>query len=102
MLLGAMALIGCGSSKPQAIVDASTIVPEVVQEEKAPNPEGLRHFMDGQLLMNQGDFAMAIIEFQQALNGSKCGCYPHSNCGVLLEFGETRIIRKTLNHGSKS
>ena len=68
ILLGTMVLIGCGSSKPQVTVDASTIVPEVVKEEKAPNPEGLRHFMDGQLLMNQGDFAMAIIEFQQALN----------------------------------
>ena len=36
-------------------------------DEKAPDPKGLRHFMDGQLLMNQGDFAMAIIEFQEAL-----------------------------------
>jgi hypothetical protein len=44
-----MVLIGCGSSKPQATIDASTIVPEVVKEEKAPNPEGLRHFMEGQL-----------------------------------------------------
>ena len=39
----------------------------VDKNEKVADPKGLRHFMDGQLLMNQGDFAMAIIEFQEAL-----------------------------------
>ena len=36
-------------------------------KEKSPNPEALRFYLDGQLLMNQGDYSMAIIEFQQAL-----------------------------------
>ena len=45
----------------------TSIKNEVQMDKKVPNPKGLRHFMDGQLLMNQGDFAMAIIEFQQAL-----------------------------------
>ena len=33
----------------------------------SPNPEALKFFMNGQMLMNQGDFPMAIIEFQEAL-----------------------------------
>ncbi len=67
ILFGAIVLTGCGSSKPPATMGENKSSNEVAQEEKAPNPEGLRHFMDGQLLMNQGDFAMAIIEFQQAI-----------------------------------
>ncbi|MEE9189661.1 MAG: tetratricopeptide repeat protein [Candidatus Neomarinimicrobiota bacterium] len=31
------------------------------------NPKALRHFMDGQLYLNQGDYAMAIVELQEAL-----------------------------------
>ena len=38
-----------------------------INKEKSPNPEALRFYLDGQLLMNQGDYSMAIIEFQQAL-----------------------------------
>ena len=60
-------LIGC-----QGIVakrpSVSPTITEVQKKEKIPDPEGLRHFMDGQILMTQGDFAMAIIEFQQALD----------------------------------
>ena len=34
---------------------------------KDPNPEALKFFMNGQMLMNQGQFAEAILEFQDAL-----------------------------------
>ena len=42
--------------------------PEQNEANENPNPEALKYFMNGQMLMNQGDFPMAIIEFQEALN----------------------------------
>lgn len=36
-------------------------------EPQPPDPEALRHFMDGQLYLNQGEYALAILEFQEAL-----------------------------------
>ena len=62
------ALIGCQSSNSTKKLDiehkSSTQNKNINNE---PNSEGLRYFMNGQMLMNQGDFAMAIIELQQAL-----------------------------------
>ena len=62
-------IFGCGTAvtKPPAKKEEAAPQEASVQSEKTPNPEGLRHFMDGQVMMNQGDFAMAIIEFQQAV-----------------------------------
>ena len=60
-------LIGCQSSNPSKKLDAEKSVILGKNIENVPNSEGLRYYMDGQMLMNQGDFAMAIIEFQQAL-----------------------------------
>jgi len=37
------------------------------KEETTVNPEALQHFMDGQLYMNQGNYSMAVTEFQEAL-----------------------------------
>ena len=37
------------------------------KEETAVNSEALMHFMDGQLYMSQGNYSMAVIEFQDAL-----------------------------------
>ena len=58
--------IGCQSSNPKKRLNPEKLVNQK-NVENAPNSEGLRYFMNGQMLMNQGDFAMAIIEFQQAL-----------------------------------
>ena len=60
-------LIGCQSSNPAKSISADNPVADNGRIENQPNAEGLRHFMNGQMLMNQGDFPMAIIEFQQAL-----------------------------------
>lgn len=38
------------------------------ESEHQPDPQALRHFMDGQMYMNQEDYSMAIIEFQEALS----------------------------------
>ena len=61
-------LIGCQSSNPRKSINVENSISDTKKIENQPNTEGLRYFMNGQLLMNQGDFAMAIIEFQQALN----------------------------------
>jgi len=59
------------SQKPEIKpADTQTITPSTEQNqfENLPiNPKALRHFMDGQLYMNQGDYAMAIVELQEAL-----------------------------------
>ena len=68
IILFLAALIGCQSSNSTKKLDiehkSSTQNKNINNE---PNSEGLRYFMNGQMLMNQGDFAMAIIELQQAL-----------------------------------
>ena len=69
IILFLAALIGCQSSNPAKKLDVenkTTIQNKTIKKE--PNSEGLRYFMNGQMLMNQGDFPMAIIEFQEALN----------------------------------
>lgn len=67
-------LIGVTSSL--LVFNACTTKPTVTteptsypQEENnsAPDPQALKHFMDGQMYMNQGDYALAILEFQEAL-----------------------------------
>jgi len=68
LVLVILLLIGCKSSLNHSPSINNSAENQDNIEEKVPNPKGLRHFMDGQLLMNQGDFAMAIIEFQQALS----------------------------------
>lgn len=62
----ALGFFGCGTTGSTS-PNLKGELPNKVQIEKAPNPEGLRHFMDGQMMLNQGDFAMAILEFQQAV-----------------------------------
>jgi len=44
----------------QKTIENSTHPPEV-------NPRALKHYLDGEMLMLQGNFAMAVLEFQDAL-----------------------------------
>ena len=57
---------GCISTKTNKILDNNSIG-EKNNNENSPDPEALKFFMEGQMLMNQGDFSMAVIELQQAL-----------------------------------
>ena len=57
---------GCQSSKPNSSAPTINIDQQKIQKNN-PNPEALKLFMSGQMLMNQGDYPMAIIEFQEAL-----------------------------------
>ena len=61
-----LGFFGCGTSSANTPSPQNEVLSKQ-KLEKAPNPEGLRHFMDGQMMLNQGDFALAILEFQQAL-----------------------------------
>ena len=59
-------IVSCQSSKPQGSIKKDQRLNQEGQMIN-PNPEALKFFMNGQVLMNQGDFPMAIIEFQEAL-----------------------------------
>lgn len=41
--------------------------PKQDETDEQPDPMALQHFMDGQFYMNDGNYSMAIIEFQDAL-----------------------------------
>ena len=88
---------GCQSSKPP-------ILEEVAKKNsprdliKDPDPEALRLFMNGQMLMNQGDFAMAIIEFQEALElDPEVGTIYTSIAECYWNIGKPELSLKNLN-----
>lgn len=56
-------LAGC-SQRPAITPDTGD--PDPVERVDI-NPEALGHFMDGQLYLNQGNYALAVLEFQDAL-----------------------------------
>ena len=46
----------------------ATLFPLVISSEDIDQEElALHHFMQGQFLMNQGNYALAVLEFQDAL-----------------------------------
>lgn len=67
IVLFILLITGCASTNPSAQIE-----PEISQTESDGgklvqiNEDVLQHMMDGQLYLDQGDFAMAIIEFQEA------------------------------------
>ena len=67
LFIALLMIVSCRTTLNNNPSISSSTKNNVEKNEKVPDPKGLRHFMDGQLLMNQGDFAMAIIEFQEAL-----------------------------------
>jgi len=67
LFIALLMIVSCRTTLNNNPSISSSTKNNVEKNEKVADPKGLRHFMDGQLLMNQGDFAMAIIEFQQAL-----------------------------------
>jgi tetratricopeptide (TPR) repeat protein len=76
ILLTGLVVMGCAhqSLGESVVVDsvkgsASQDTVDTAAEEPSEqvNPDALRYFMDGQMYMSQGDYARAIIEFQDAL-----------------------------------
>ena len=88
---------GCQSSKPPILEEAAkkNSPRELIKD---PDPEALRLFMNGQMLMNQGDFAMAIIEFQEALElDPEVGTIYTSIAECYWNIGKPELSLKNLN-----
>ena len=88
---------GCQSSKPPILEEAAKKnSPQKLI--KDPDPEALKLFMNGQMLMNQGDFPMAIIEFQEALElDPEVGTIYTSIAECYWNIGKPELSLKNLN-----
>ena len=87
---------GCQSSKPNSSAPTINIVQQKIQKNN-PNPEALKLFMSGQMLMNQGDYPMAIIEFQEALTfDPDVGTIYTSIAECYLNIGKPELSMKNL------
>ena len=60
-------LTSCTDKPPVIPEDLEPVKHEVLALEPKENPEAIGHFMDGQLFMIQGNYSMAILEFQDAM-----------------------------------
>ena len=88
---------GCQSSKPPILEEAvkKNSPQDLIKD---PDPEALKLFMNGQMLMNQGDFAMAIIEFQEALElDPEVGTIYTSIAECYWNIGKPELSLKNLN-----
>ena len=88
---------GCQSSKPPILEEAAkkNSPRDLIKD---PDPEALRLFMNGQMLMNQGDFPMAIIEFQEALElDPEVGTIYTSIAECYWNIGKPELSLKNLN-----
>ena len=88
---------GCQSSKPPILEEAvkKNSPKDLIKD---PDPEALKLFMNGQMLMNQGDFAMAIIEFQDALElDPEVGTIYTSIAECYWNIGKPELSLKNLN-----
>ena len=72
----------------------STIIPnkqsqkDNLRDDSRANPKALQHFMDGQLLMTQGNHARAILKFQDALRYDSDVSTIHFSLGKCFWFLE--------------
>ena len=88
---------GCQSSKPPILEEAAkkNSPRDLIKD---PDPEALKLFMNGQMLMNQGDFPMAIIEFQEALElDPEVGTIYTSIAECYWNIGKPELSLKNLN-----
>jgi len=88
---------GCQSSKPPILEEAvkKNSPQDLIKD---PDPEALKLFMNGQMLMNQGDFPMAIIEFQEALElDPEVGTIYTSIAECYWNIGKPELSLKNLN-----
>ena len=65
-------LIILGCNNPSINIDSSNIkypnkIEKLITTPKEINTKALQHFLDGEMYLSQGDYSMAVIEFQDAL-----------------------------------
>ena len=58
---------GCADKPPVIPENLDPVKQEVLTPELKENSQAISHFMDGQLFMIQGNYSMAILEFQDAM-----------------------------------
>ena len=58
---------GCADKPPVIPENVEPVKNEVLTPELKENSQAISHFMDGQLFMIQGNYSMAILEFQDAM-----------------------------------
>ena len=58
---------GCADKPPVIPENLEPVKQEVLIPELKENAQAISHFMDGQLFMIQGNYSMAILEFQDAM-----------------------------------
>jgi tetratricopeptide (TPR) repeat protein len=61
ILIIGLFIFGCSHTTPEMQPPGKQLIEE-------PNPDALNHFMEGQLYMNQRNYAMAVVELQNALH----------------------------------
>ena len=92
---------GCTSTNTNKSLDYSSIE-EKNYNENSPDPEALKFFMEGQMLMNQGDFSMAVIELQQASElDPEISAIKTAIAECYWRLGKKSLSRKYLNDALK-
>ncbi len=64
-LLCLFLFIGCASFQQKMTAENSTTLS--TEEQSKADPQALQHFIDGQFYLNEGNYPMAVLEFQDAL-----------------------------------
>lgn len=70
VVLGALLVlpfVSCSLMPPAEPERAQLEISDKLAEPPEVNPKALKHFMDGEMLMLEGNHAMAVLEFQEAL-----------------------------------
>ena len=66
-LLGLLIFSGCSTTKEVTITKVD-VKSEIDQKEKDSKKKAMDHFINGSIAETKGDYATAVLEFQDALN----------------------------------
>jgi len=83
-------LIILGCNNPSINIDSSNIklennIEKLITSPKEINTKALQHFLDGEMYSSQGNYSMAVIEFQDALR------YDASSSAIYLSLAEVLL-----------
>lgn len=88
-------LYGCAAGpEPSPVETESGVTGEIVEE---VNTNALQHFMDGEMYLSQGNFPMAVLEFQDALRYDPGSSSIHTSLAeVYVRLGKLERARESL------